>query len=952
MLLLPSMKRAIRIRGARQHNLKGINLEIPHNRMVVITGVSGSGKSSLAFDTIFAEGQRRYMESLSAYARQFLEMMEKPEVDSIEGLSPTIAIEQKAVSKNPRSTVGTVTEIYDYLRLLFARLGTPYCYKCGRPISSMSVQEMTDRILSWPEGEKVMLLSPVVKAKKGEHKEVIRRLIREGFVRVRVDGSITRIEELPPLNPKKRHTIEVVVDRIKVKQQERVRIADSLELALKLSEGVVTVIREDGSEEVFSRLYSCPTCNVGIPELSPRAFSFNSPYGACPLCTGLGFHKEVDPQLVVVPSLSLEEGAIIPWQNSDYYRQMVETVAAFFGIPMNRPWNRLKEEHRKILLFGSREPITFAYRWKGRRRRFVSPFEGVVPHLMRRYAQSESDRVKESIEQFMRDVPCPQCKGSRLKQEMLSVKIEEKSIADITAMSVEEALRFFEGLRFSGHREKVGQKIVKEIVTRLGFLLEVGLGYLSLDRTSATLSGGEAQRTRLATQIGSGLVGVTYVLDEPSIGLHPRDNDRLLNNLKRLAKMGNTVIVVEHDRDTIERADLVIDLGPGAGEAGGHLVAMGTPEEIKECEESLTGGYLSGRITMPKKEKRRSPKGFLKIKGARQHNLKEIEVEIPLGCFVCVTGVSGSGKSSLVVDTLYPALHSLLNREPIPGGPFDSIEGLEQLHKAILIDQTPIGRTPRSNPATYTGVFTPIRELFAQLPLSRARGYQPGRFSFNVSGGRCETCKGEGAIKVEMHFLPDLYVPCEVCKGNRYNRETLEVRYNGKNIAEVLSLTVDEALRFFENIPVLKRKLSTLAEVGLGYMRLGQPATTLSGGEAQRVKLAKELGKLTKYSSLYIMDEPTTGLHFHDISQLLKVIDRLVDNGHTVVVIEHNLDVIAYADYVIDLGPEGGEGGGQVVACGTPEEVATVATSWTGRFLKKHLEQQQVTLLKNGAIQG
>ena len=932
------MKKAISIRGARQHNLKGIDLDIPHNLMVVITGVSGSGKSSLAFDTIFAEGQRRYMESLSAYARQFLEQMEKPEVESIEGLSPTIAIEQKALSKNPRSTVGTVTEIYDYLRLLFARLGTPYCYKCGQKISSTTVQEMTDTILSWPQGEKIILLAPVVREKKGAHQEVLRGIVRDGFVRVRVDGVITRVEHLEPLDPKRRHTIEVVVDRIKVAPKERVRVSDSLEIALRLSKGLVVVLREDGQEELFSQLYSCPTCNVGIPELSPRAFSFNSPYGACPRCTGLGFHKEIDPQLVVVPSLSLEEGAIIPWQNSDYYQQILKTVTDFYGIPMDKPWKTLKEKHREILLFGSREAITFAYRWKGRKRRFVAPFEGVVPHLTRRYLQSESEKVREGIEQYMRDVPCPQCKGTRLKPEMLSVKIEGRSIADVTAMSVEEALGFFKDLKFSGHKKAVGEKIVKEIVTRLGFLREVGLGYLSLNRTSATLSGGEGQRTRLATQIGSGLVGVTYVLDEPSIGLHPRDNQRLLNNLKRLASMGNTVIVVEHDRDTIEQADLVVDLGPGAGEEGGQLVAMGTPEEVKACKESLTGGYLSGRLSMPVRDSRREPKGYLKIKGARQHNLKGIDVAIPLGCFVCVTGVSGSGKSSLVVDTIYPALHSLLNKEPLPAGPFDSIEGLEHLHKAILIDQAPIGRTPRSNPATYTGLFTPIRELFAQLPLSRARGYRPGRFSFNVSGGRCETCKGEGAIKVEMHFLPDLYVPCEACKGSRYNRETLEVRYNGKNIAEVLNMTVDEALSFFENIPLLKRKLTTLAEVGLGYMRLGQPATTLSGGEAQRVKLAKEIGKLAKYSSLYIMDEPTTGLHFHDIAQLLKVIDKLVDNGHTVVVIEHNLDVVAYADHVIDLGPEGGEGGGQVVACGTPEEVASVATSWTGRFLAEHLE--------------
>ncbi len=932
------------IRGARQHNLKNIDLQIPRSSLVVITGLSGSGKSSLAFDTIYAEGQRRYVESLSAYARQFLALMEKPDVDSIEGLSPAVAIDQKRVSKNPRSTVGTVTEIYDYLRLLFARLGTPYCPQCGRPIASMSSQEIVEEILSWPREMKIQVLSPLVRGRKGEHRDLLSSLRHEGFVRVRVDGETLRLDSLPLLDKNKRHTIDLVVDRLVVRENDRARLADSLELALSKGEGLVLIWREDGEEVLFSEKLSCPVCGVSLPEISPRIFSFNSPYGACPRCDGLGFRREIDPDRVVDPSISIIEGAIIPWRDSDYHSQLLLEVAKHRGIPLEVPFGQLNNKDQETILYGTAERFPFRYRWRGRARSFKAPFEGVISHLERRYRETESERVREEIEQYMEEIPCPQCRGGRLKAESLWVKIQGYNIAQVSAMAVTQALTFLSSLTFPGEKAAIGERILKEIVSRLRFLQEVGLGYLTISRASATLSGGESQRIRLATQIGSGLVGVTYVLDEPSVGLHPRDQHRLLDNLKRLRDLGNTVIVVEHDEATIRTADYVVDLGPGAGREGGYVVAAGPPPVVESVPSSITGQYLRGEKRVPMPPKRRTPQGYLVIKGASLHNLKDIDVSFPLGCFLCVTGVSGSGKSSLVVDTLYPALKNRLQKTRLPSGSYRELIGVHRIDKVVMVDQSPIGRTPRSNPATYTGLFTPIRELFASLPESRARGYKPGRFSFNVKGGRCEHCRGEGALLVEMHFLPDLYVTCQVCGGKRYNRETLDIRYKGKNIHDVLEMTVNEAFAFFQPIPSIKRRLKTLQEVGLGYIKLGQPATTLSGGEAQRVKLSKELSRRSQGHTLYILDEPTTGLHMEDICRLLEILHRLIDMGNTVIVIEHHLDVIKNADWVIDLGPEGGEKGGYLVAQGTPEEVALSSTSITGRFLRELLGRADVSV--------
>jgi len=937
------MKDWIVIRGARQHNLKNIDLEIPRNALVVITGLSGSGKSSLALDTIYAEGQRRYVESLSAYARQFLELMEKPDVDSIEGLSPAVAIEQKRVSKNPRSTVGTVTEIYDYLRLLFARLGTPYCPQCGQPITSMSLQEMVETILSWPQGTRIQILAPLVRGRKGEYKDLLSSLKGEGFVRVRIDGEIKRLEEPIELDKNKKHTIELVVDRLVVREKERSRLADSIEMALERSQGLVIVWREKDEEALFSERLSCPTCGVSLPELSPRIFSFNSPYGACPRCDGLGFHKEIDAERVVEPSLSLAQGAIIPWRGSDYHTQILTEMARQRNIPMDVPFQDLPPQDQEAILYGTSERMAFRYRWRGRERGFVAPFEGVIPHLERKYRDTDSDRIKTEIEQYMRDKPCPACGGTRLKPESLSVKIQGFNIAQITAMPVKKALDFFHHLTFPGEKEAIAERIVREVISRLEFLDQVGLGYLTLDRPSATLSGGESQRIRLATQIGSGLVGVTYVLDEPSVGLHPRDQGRLLENLKRLRDLGNTVIVVEHDEATIRSADYVIDLGPGAGRQGGEVVAQGPPRKVEGVPHSITAQYLRGERVIPIPSQRRQAQGWLVIKGARHHNLKGINVSFPLGCLVCVTGVSGSGKSSLVVETLYPALRNRIYKTRMVCGPFQAMEGADQIDKVVMVDQSPIGRTPRSNPATYTGVFTPIRELFASLPESRARGYTPGRFSFNVRGGRCEHCKGEGALLVEMHFLPDLYVTCQVCQGRRYNQETLDIRYKGKTIHDVLEMTVEEALEFFQAIPSIRRKLEVLQQVGLGYIKLGQPATTLSGGEAQRVKLSRELSRRPQGHTLYILDEPTTGLHLEDVRRLLEILHRLVDMGNTVIIIEHHPDIIKNADWIIDLGPEGGEEGGFLVAQGPPEEITQIPQSVTGRYLSQHHEIKGVT---------
>jgi excinuclease ABC subunit A len=935
------------VKGARAHNLKNIDVEIPRDKLVVLTGLSGSGKSSLAFDTIYAEGQRRYVESLSAYARQFLGQMDKPDVDAIEGLSPAISIDQKTTSRNPRSTVGTVTEIYDYLRLLFARIGRPVCPEHGIEITSQTIEQMVDRLLAYPERTKMQILAPVVSGRKGTHAKTLEDIRKQGYVRVRVDGEMRELTEDIELEKNKKHSIEVVVDRIIIKDGIAARLADSLETALKLADGKVLIDVIGEEELLFSEKHACPYCGFSIGELEPRMFSFNSPYGACPDCDGLGAKLEVDPDLVIPnDELTLREHAIAPWepQSSQYYPQLLEAVCNHYGIDMDVPVKDLPKEQLDKILYGSGdEKIYFRYQNDfGQIREQYIIFEGVIPNVERRYRETSSDYVREQMEKYMAQQPCPTCKGNRLKKESLAVLVGGKHIGEVTALSVTEALEFFQNLQLSEKEKKIAHLILREIRERLGFLKNVGLDYLTLNRSAGTLSGGEAQRIRLATQIGSRLTGVLYVLDEPSIGLHQRDNDRLIATLKSMRDIGNTLIVVEHDEDTMLAADYLIDIGPGAGIHGGEVVAAGTPQEVMNNPNSLTGQYLSGKKFIPIPVERRKPDGrWIEVVGAKENNLKNVSVKIPLGTFVAVTGVSGSGKSTLVNEILYKALAQKLHHAKAKPGEHKTIKGLEHLDKVIDIDQSPIGRTPRSNPATYTGVFDDIREVFAATNEAKVRGYKKGRFSFNVKGGRCEACRGDGIIKIEMHFLPDVYVPCEVCHGKRYNRETLEVTYKGKNIAEVLDMTVEDALEFFENIPKIKRKLQTLYDVGLGYMKLGQPATTLSGGEAQRVKLASELHRRSNGRTLYILDEPTTGLHVDDISRLLKVLQRLVDNGDTVLVIEHNLDVIKTADYIIDLGPEGGDHGGQIVATGTPEEVAEVESSYTGRYLKPILERDR-----------
>jgi excinuclease ABC subunit A len=937
---LPARDKIV-IRGARVHNLKNIDVEIPRNKLVVITGLSGSGKSSLAFDTIYAEGQRRYVESLSAYARQFLGVADKPDVDCIEGLSPAISIDQKSGSRNPRSTVGTVTEIYDYLRLLFARIGRPHCPRCGRPVQQQTVSGMVDQVLSNPEGTKIQILAPIVRGKKGEHQKLLAELRKKGFVRVRVDGEIWELDEDIPLDRNKKHSIDVVVDRLVVRPGLGTRLADSLETALELGEGLALAVYPDGGEVVFSQNFACPECGISLEEITPRLFSFNSPYGACRECSGLGYRMEVDPDLVVARERSVREGALLPWTHSTqhYYPQMVKSLMEHYGCGWETPFQDLPEELQNVLLYGTPERIRFRYQDAfGRTRAWYGAFEGVIPYLMRRYRETESEEAREEIERFMTSRPCPSCKGARLRPESLAVTVGGKNIAEVTRLTVLEARSFSQNLSLTRREEQIAHQVLKEIDARLGFLVNVGLDYLTLDRPAGTLAGGEAQRIRLATQIGSGLVGVLYILDEPSIGLHPRDNTRLIQTLKDLRDLGNTLIVVEHDEEMMLNADEIIDIGPGAGVHGGRVVAQGTLEEIMQAPESITGQYLSGRREIPVPEARRKPGDrWLEVLGAREFNLKDIDVALPLGLFVCITGVSGSGKSTLLEEIIYKGLVQKLHGARTRQGKFREMRGVEHLDKVIKIDQSPIGRTPRSNPATYTGAFDGIRELFSLTPEARRRGYRPGRFSFNVRGGRCEACRGDGIIKIEMHFLPDVYVPCDECKGRRYNRETLEVKYKGKNIAEVLDMTVSEANDFFQNIPKVSRKLQTLVDVGLGYIKLGQPATTLSGGEAQRVKLAAELSRRSNGRTLYILDEPTTGLHKEDIRMLLLVLERLVETGNTVVVIEHNLDVIKTADYVIDLGPEGGERGGRVVAVGTPEEIAACPESHTGRYLKKVL---------------
>jgi len=933
------------IKGAREHNLRNIDVKIPRNSLTVITGLSGSGKSSLAFDTIYAEGQRRYVESLSSYARQFLGLMEKPDVDFIEGLSPAISIEQRSTAKNPRSTVGTVTEIYDYLRLLFARIGVPHCIKCGKPITQQTVEQIVDAVLKFEDGTRLMVLAPLVTGKKGEHKEIVEEARREGFVRLRIDGEIVETDSEIKLNKKKKHTIYAVIDRLVVKSGSRRRLADSVETALRTAHGTV-LINIKNEDLLFSEQFACLNCNISYDEPSPRMFSFNSPFGACQTCDGLGQKMEIDPDLVIPDtSLSISGGAIHPWGGAEmasWYRYMLRGLANRFNFKFTTPFNKLPAKIQKLILFGSSEEIDFEFEHSSGKSKgagvYTSTFEGVIPNLSRRYRQTQSASVRDWVENYMSISPCPSCKGARLKPEALSVIINRETIDSISDMPINKSLDFFKGLKLTKRELTIAKQILKEVQQRLTFLSDVGLDYLTLSRAAQTLSGGEAQRIRLATQIGSRLVGVLYILDEPSIGLHQKDNRKLLNTLTGLRDIGNTVLVVEHDRDTIEAADIVIDLGPGAGVHGGKIVASGKPEDIKKNKQSITGLYLSGRRQIEIPAERRTPNGnFIKIAGAKGNNLKKVDVNIPLGMFVAVTGVSGSGKSTLINETLYRALARQFYHSRIAPLSYDKIDGIEHIDKVIDIDQSPIGRTPRSNPATYTGLFTPIRDLFASLPEAKARGYQPGRFSFNVKGGRCEACEGDGIIKIEMHFLPDVYVPCENCKGKRYNRETLDVTFKGKSISDVLDMTVEEALSFFENIPRIKNKLLTLANVGLGYIHLGQQATTLSGGEAQRVKLSAELSKIATGRTLYILDEPTTGLHFEDIRMLLNVLKRLTDRGNTVVVIEHNLDVIKTADWIIDLGPEGGEAGGRIIAEGTPEDVAQIKASYTGQYLKQVL---------------
>jgi excinuclease ABC subunit A len=934
------------IRGAREHNLKNVDLNIPRDKLVVITGLSGSGKSTLAFDTIYAEGQRRYVESLSAYARQFLEMMDKPDVDLIEGLSPAISIEQKTTSKNPRSTVGTVTEIYDYLRLLYARVGIPHCWECGRPISSMTIQQMVDQVMEMPVGTRMHLLAPVVSGRKGEYQKELQRLLKEGFVRAKIDGELRDLTEEIHLDKNKKHSIDVVVDRLVVKEGVEKRLADSMETAVQMGQGTAIVEEGDGTLHLFSEKFACPEHGVSIGEISPRLFSFNNPFGACEICGGLGVKIQFDPDLVVPnPNLSLKQGAIAPWANrtSVFFFQMIDALAKHYNFDVNKQFGELSAKLQNILLYGSGdEEINFYYERDGRKHFFRKAFEGVIPNLDRRYHDTESEDVDDELGRYMSTVPCESCGGARLKKEARHVLIGGMPIHQFTALSIRDAMEIMVSLKLDDRRLEIGRRVIKEIRDRLGFLDKVGLGYLTLDRSSATLSGGESQRIRLATQVGSSLVGVLYILDEPSIGLHQRDNQKLLSTLVDLRNQGNSVLVVEHDPETILSADHVIDMGPGAGRMGGEIVFQGNPEDILRSESSLTGKYLSGREFIPVPGKRKSPgKKKLVIRGARANNLKSIDVAIPLGLFTCVTGVSGSGKSTLVMDVLHRALSQRLYRSREKAGDMDSIEGISFIDKVIDIDQSPIGRTPRSNPATYTGVFTFIRELFANLPESKMRGYKPGRYSFNVKGGRCEACRGDGIIKIEMHFLPDVYVKCDVCKGERYNRETLDIKFKGKNIAEVLDMTVNQAADFLANIPSIYNKLQTIQAVGLGYIKLGQSATTLSGGEAQRIKLSKELSKRSTGRTLYILDEPTTGLHFDDVRKLLDVLTSLVEAGNTVVVIEHNMDVIKVADHIIDLGPEGGSGGGEIVAQGSPEAVAATPGSYTGLYLREVLKNEK-----------
>ena len=933
------------IKGAREHNLKNINLIIPRNKLIVMTGLSGSGKSSLAFDTIYAEGQRRYVESLSSYARQFLGQMEKPDVDYIEGLSPAISIDQKTTSRNPRSTVGTVTEIHDYLRLMYARIGVPHCPKCGKPIQQQTVDQIVDQILALPERTKLMILAPVVRGRKGEFVKMLEDMTKQGYVRARIDGELCELYDPPKLVKNKKHTVEIVIDRLVVRPDIQQRLTDSLETAMKLAEGLVVASVIDGEDTLFSQNYACPDCGISIGELTPRMFSFNNPYGACPTCSGLGMLMKIDPAIVIPDrSLSLNQGAIqVSGWNSGEFDSMAHTyltaLAEQYGFSLDTPVKDLPESAVNILLYGTNgEKVKIHYTRGDGGGTFSAPFEGIVTNLERRYRETNSDAMKSLYEGYMSQVPCPDCAGKRLKKESLAVTIKERNIAEISDLSVRDCRAFFDGITLTERERIIAHQILKEIQSRLGFLTDVGLGYLTLSRSAGTLSGGEAQRIRLATQIGSGLVGVLYILDEPSIGLHQRDNRRLLNSLKGLRDLGNTLIVVEHDEETMLDADWIVDVGPGAGIHGGEIVAEGTPEQIMANPDSLTGQYLSGKKFVPIPASRREPAGWLTIRGARTNNLKNIDVKLPLGVITCVTGVSGSGKSSLVNEILYKSLSKTLNRSRQRAGAHDGIDGVEQLNKIIAIDQSPIGRTPRSNPATYTGLFDMIRDVFAATPDAKARGYKPNRFSFNVKGGRCEACSGDGIIKIEMHFLSDVYVPCEVCKGRRYNRETLEVRYKGKNIYEVLEMTVDEALEFFRPIQKIARKLETMRDVGLGYVKLGQPATTLSGGEAQRVKLATELSRQATGRTIYVLDEPTTGLHVADVERLIQVLDRLAESGNTVVVIEHNLDVIKTADYIIDLGPEGGDGGGTVVVTGTPEEVAECEQSFTGQYLKRALD--------------
>jgi excinuclease ABC subunit A len=950
----------IRVRGARTHNLKNLSLDLPRERLIVVTGLSGSGKSSLTFDTLYADGQRRYVESLSAYARQFLSTMDKPDVDSIEGLSPAIAIEQKASSHNPRSTVGTVTEIYDYLRLLYARAGIPRCPDHGIELTAQTVSQMVDQVLRLPEGTAAALVAPVVASRKGEHLEILEDLASQGYVRVRIDERIHEMEALPRLDPKKKHSIEVVVDRMRVRPDAAQRLAESFETALRLAGGLARLVFLDAPEReplVFSSRHACPVCGYSVPPLEPKLFSFNNPTGACPSCDGLGVQEFFDPQRVVVhPHLSLAGGAVRGWdRRNEHYFHLIQSLAKHYGFDIETPWTELPEHARHILLCGSgEEAVEFSYREAaGQRSRKRHPFEGIIPNLTRRYRETQSPMVREELARYLGVRPCPECQGTRLNRAARFVFVAGRSLPEVAHLTIGRALEFFTQLTVAGWRGEVAARIVKGVVERLRFLADVGLDYLTLDRSAETLSGGEAQRIRLASQVGSGLTGVMYILDEPSIGLHQRDNRRLLATLKQLRDLGNTVIVVEHDEEAIREADHVVDLGPGAGVHGGQLVAQGTPADIEAHPDSITGQYLSGRrrIELPGLRMRPDPAREIRIVGARGNNLAQVTAHIPLGLFTCVTGVSGSGKSTLIVDTLFGHAAAQLQGTRVEAAPAERIEGLSQIDRVIDIDQSPIGRTPRSNPATYTGLFAPLRELFAAVPEARARGYDAGRFSFNVKGGRCEACQGDGVLRVEMHFLPDVYVPCDVCKGQRYNRETLEIRYRGKNIHEVLEMTVEDAARFFQNVPAAAGKLQTLTDVGLSYVRLGQNATTLSGGEAQRVKLARELAKRATGRTLYILDEPTTGLHFHDVEQLLQVLHRLRDEGNTIVVIEHNLDVIKTADWVIDLGPEGGEGGGRIIATGTPEDIAANPASWTGRYLAPLLTLRAAAAKRERATQ-